>query len=64
MTEENKKTQEELNIEELIQSSESCVEEQTAPALKEEAQTAEVVKTEDENKVFKKYKIKDIVFLA
>ncbi|MGN0814006.1 MAG: hypothetical protein ACI4MH_02085 [Candidatus Coproplasma sp.] len=63
--EENKKTQEELNIEELIQSSENIIEEQSASVpIKEEEHTPEAEKTEDENKIFKKYKIKDIVFLA
>ncbi|MGN1060405.1 MAG: hypothetical protein ACI4QN_01610 [Candidatus Coproplasma sp.] len=63
--EDNKLSQQELAIEELIQSSENCIEEQSTPVtVKEEAQTAECTQTEDENKIFKKYKIKDIVFLA
>lgn len=58
--EDNKKSQEELNIEELIQSSENCIEEQSTPlSIKEEA-----APEDNENKIFKKYKIKDIVFLA
>lgn len=52
------KSQEELNIEELIQSSNGHAEGQFAPVSAKEEQTPK------ENKVFKKYKIKDIVFLA
>lgn len=64
MIENNRKSQEELNIDELIQSSENCVEEQSTPLSQEAAKTAEAAQTEEENKIFKKYKIKDIVFLA
>ncbi|MGN0805899.1 MAG: hypothetical protein ACI4MC_02575 [Candidatus Coproplasma sp.] len=57
--EENQKTQEELAIEQLIQSSDNGLEAQTPPVSTEEA-----IPAERENKIFKKYKIKDIVFLA
>lgn len=57
---EDKKNQEELVADELIantQSAEAEAEANSAPRKKEPAQ-------DDENRIFKKYKIKDIVFLA
>lgn len=59
MMEDNRKSQEELAIDELIQGSENCIEEQLTPVSAQGA-----VRNEQENKIFKKYKIKDIVFLA
>lgn len=58
---EEKKTTEEQAAQELISNTEEIA--QAAPEEKEVVKTA-AKETDDENKIFRKYKIKDIVFLA
>ncbi|MDE6868846.1 MAG: hypothetical protein K2J83_06890 [Clostridia bacterium] len=62
MSEDKKKQKQELAIAELIESTEEVNEENQTEVKIAKAESAEV--TENENKIFRKYKIKDIVFLA
>lgn len=59
-----KKEKDELAIAELVANAEESEAEKRGASPEEEAKTAETEAAADDKKIFKKYKIKDVVFLA